>query len=85
MKCYISKSTAEVKLPHEGCTLRPGVSVRVRVAEFDSLMEARKALDDYKCTSVRSLTASGFMYAVTEYYIEDENGEVWTFADQEGE
>ena len=85
MKCYISKSTAEVKLPYEGCTLRPGVSARVRVAEFGSLIEARRALDNYKSTSVSFKTPSGLMYAVTEYYIEDENGEVWTFAEQEGE
>ena len=82
MKYYISRSTAEVKLPYEGCTLQPGVSARVRVAEFDSLMEARKALDDYKSTSTAIGGPSAVMYSVTEYYIEDENGEVWTFAER---
>ena len=85
MKCYIMRNSTVTRYPHEGCTLQHKTNTPEIMEEFESLAEARKALDKYKCTCHRIKPTTDIMYKVTEYYIADIHGDVWTFAEQEGE
>ena len=66
-----------------GCTLNQDDLEVETVKSFDSKKEAIQELQKYK-TEIRELSGSaGKYFSVIEYYVEDDDGNIWEFSKME--
>ena len=66
-----------------GCTLNQDDLEVETVKSFDSKKEALEELQKHK-TDIRELSGSaGKYFSVIEYYVEDEDGNIWEFSKME--